>query len=111
LFGIWDGEVVGCITGKVLLEKCAQGCSTSDAGVGFCKGGEVDAGASSDAGSVSCCPAKHSGGGCHYLGGAKNPPHGCRMVCCESCNWFKGTDSHGCTTWTPVTQDAGAPHG
>lgn len=100
------GKISGCVTGEVLLESCAQGCSENDAGAPVCVGGSTgpDAGpATSDAGTVACCPAGYVIPGCYMAGGAKLPPHGCRMICCKSCHdWSSSTDAHGCKVWVPV---------
>jgi len=103
------GGVGGAYCADVLLETCPGGCVTPDAGAPGCNGAP-DAGgpAATDAG-VACCPSSIFGS-CRMLGGAKLPPHGCRMLCCNPpCQWTKGTDSHGCATWTPVPPDAGGP--
>lgn len=100
------GKVTGCVTASVLLETCAQGCTTSDAGTPTCIGGSsaADAGpVMTDAGTVACCPAGYVVPGCYMAGGAKVPPHGCRMICCKTCHTWKSlADSHGCKIWLPT---------
>jgi len=107
-FGVASG---GSFCATVLLEACVGACAFSDAGVASCPGGYVDAGPAGDAG-VACCLASGGPGWstCRALGGAKQPPHGCAMVCCEgpTCTWIEGKDSLGCTTWTLAPQDGGA---
>jgi hypothetical protein len=110
-FGVKSGgEFSGSFCAKVLLEACVGACATSDAGTASCPGGYVDAGPTGDAG-VACCLTSSGPGGatCRALGGVKQPPHGCAMVCCEEslCTWVEGKDSFGCTTWTLAPQDGG----
>ena len=109
-FGVEPGGgLSGSLCALVLLEVCAGSCATSDAGAAYCPDGYADAGPSVDAGPVACCQASGYPGWskCRLLGGVKQPPHGCRIVCCQGCGWMEGKDSFGCTTWTPVPQDGG----
>jgi len=100
-----SGGVSGSYCADVMLETCPGGCVWSGDAGPLCKGAP-DAGVPATDAGITCCPSNMYGA-CRFLGGAKIPPHGCRMSCCMACQWTAGMDVYGCEMWEVTALDAG----
>ncbi len=93
------GGYSGCVMLKTIIEDCSTKCVAIDGGVAACADGGPPKVKYCP---VSCCPVSPGAYFCFNLGGAKVPPRGCEIACCQytACKkWKKVTDSYGCPKW------------
>jgi hypothetical protein len=104
------GNVSGCTIAYILQEHCASGC-TSSGGTARCSPSDASVSFTDGGTSPVCCPVAGGAYSCFAVGGAKVPPKGCEMACCEGeeCSSFAlETDPFGCKLWTKRPREAGA---